>query len=89
MPSAMGIECGDDPQSEAGPTICINNGSGQSRYVVEEHPIGEPRRLRIITIGAGASGLNMARQLELHMKNVEHIIYEKNSGVGGTWFENR
>ncbi|KAL2419678.1 FAD-binding monooxygenase tazF [Exophiala dermatitidis] len=58
-------------------------------YEVTEKPLGEPRKLRVITIGAGASGLNMARQIESHMKNVEHIIYEKNEDVGGTWFENR
>lgn len=58
-------------------------------YEVTEKPLGEPRKLRVITIGAGASGLNMARQIESHMKNVEHIVYEKNEDVGGTWFENR
>jgi ribulose 1,5-bisphosphate synthetase/thiazole synthase len=58
-------------------------------YAIEEHSLGDPRHLRIVTIGAGAAGLNMARHLELHMKNFEHVIYEKNSDVGGTWFENR
>ncbi|RDL35489.1 Uncharacterized protein BP5553_07420 [Venustampulla echinocandica] len=68
-----------------------NNGlaNGHADYLVEEHVLGDPRHLRIVTIGAGAAGLNMARQLELHMQNFEHVIYEKNSDVGGTWFENR
>jgi ribulose 1,5-bisphosphate synthetase/thiazole synthase len=61
------------------------NGTG---YAIEEHPLGEPRHLRIVTIGAGAAGLNFARHLNLYLKNVEHVIYEKNSDVGGTWFEN-
>lgn len=64
-----------------------SNGNGE--YVIEEHVLGDPRHLRIVTIGAGAAGLNMARHMELHMKNFEHVIYEKNSDVGGTWFENR
>jgi hypothetical protein len=81
---AMAInKVGQESQSHEGK-------NGHSGYTaVEEHDLGEPRPLRIVTIGAGAAGLNMARHLELHMKNVEHIIYEKNADVGGTWFENR
>ena len=63
--------------------------NGTADYTVMEASLGIPRHLRIITIGAGASGLNMARHVELHMTNVEHVIYEKNEDVGGTWFENR
>ena len=58
-------------------------------YAVTDKPLGTRRPLRIITIGAGASGLNLARHIDLHMDEVEHIIYEKNEDVGGTWFENR
>jgi hypothetical protein len=58
-------------------------------YVVEEHPLGEPRKLRVITIGAGASGLNIAYQIGKHMKNIDLQLYEKNNEVGGTWLENR
>ena len=58
-------------------------------YHIREQRLGEPLELRIITIGAGASGLNLAYQLKKHMRNFTHVIYEKNSDVGGTWFENR
>lgn len=58
-------------------------------YVVTEAPLGTSRAIKVITIGAGASGLNLARHIELHLQNVEHVIYEKNPEVGGTWFENR
>jgi hypothetical protein len=62
---------------------------GTPAYTVDEKPIGTPRPIRVIAIGAGASGLNFARQIELHMPNVDLTIYEKNADVGGTWFENR
>jgi monoamine oxidase len=58
-------------------------------YSVSEVPLGTPRKLRIIMVGGGASGLNTARHMELHMENYELQIYEKNADIGGTWFENR
>lgn len=58
-------------------------------YVVPDKRLGEPRHLRVIAIGAGASGLNLARQIDQHMNNVDLTIYEKNPEVGGTWYENR
>ncbi|KAI0555046.1 hypothetical protein F4679DRAFT_149133 [Xylaria curta] len=58
-------------------------------YSVLEQPLGTAKHVRIVGIGAGASGLNMIRTLRRNLKNYEHIIYEKNSKVGGTWFENR
>lgn len=63
--------------------------NGTPMYIVEEKPLGTPRPLRVIAVGAGASGLNFARQVELHMTNVDLTIYEKNPDVGGTWYENR
>lgn len=78
---APGIEILDEEQE----TVRVN-GHG---YEVTEAPLGTPRKLRVITIGAGASGLNLARQIEVHMGNVEHVVYEKNTDDGGTWFENR
>lgn len=60
-----------------------------SEYVVVPTELGSTRKLRIIIIGAGASGLNMVRHLGLHMENVEYVVYDKNADVGGTWFENK
>ncbi|KAH8662541.1 cyclohexanone monooxygenase [Xylariales sp. PMI_506] len=58
-------------------------------YVVSESPLGTPRHLRVAMVGAGASGLNMARHMELHMQNYTLTVYDKNTDVGGTWLENR
>jgi cation diffusion facilitator CzcD-associated flavoprotein CzcO len=63
--------------------------SGAQPYVVQEKPLGEPRPIRVVAIGAGASGLNLAHQVNQHMKNVDLTIYEKNDDIGGTWLENR
>lgn len=60
-----------------------------SKYIVSETPLGTARHVRIVTIGAGASGLNMIRTLRMKLGNYEHVVYEKNPKVGGTWYENR
>ncbi|KAF2653519.1 FAD/NAD(P)-binding domain-containing protein [Lophiostoma macrostomum CBS 122681] len=52
-------------------------------------PIHAQRHVRIICIGAGASGLLMAYKLQRHFKNFSLTVYEKNAEVSGTWFENR
>jgi cation diffusion facilitator CzcD-associated flavoprotein CzcO len=58
-------------------------------YRVLEQPLGTSKHVRIVGIGAGASGLNVIRTLRLNLTNYELVIYEKNEDVGGTWFENR
>jgi hypothetical protein len=41
----------------------------------------QPRRLRVIGIGAGASGLLLAYKLQRNFENVDLTIFEKNSGL--------
>jgi len=52
-------------------------------------PIHAERHVKIVCIGAGASGLLMAYKLQKHFENFDLTIYEKNSDISGTWFENR
>ena len=47
------------------------------------------RKLRVLTIGGGVSGILMAYQIQKQCGNIEHVIYEKNADIGGTWLENR
>ena len=47
------------------------------------------RKLKVLTIGAGLSGIQTAYQIQKNTQNVEHVIYEKNANLGGTWLENR
>lgn len=68
-------------------------------------PIHQERHVRVICVGAGASGLLFAYKIQRNFQNVNLTIYEKNpevSGLGflpwwqlmtvkvsGTWYENR
>jgi 4-hydroxyacetophenone monooxygenase len=54
----------------------------------EAPPTAEQRqRFAVVVIGAGMGGLNAAVQLQ--HAGIDFVVVEKNSGVGGTWFENR
>ncbi|QGG94461.1 flavin-containing monooxygenase [Actinomarinicola tropica] len=44
------------------------------------------RTFRVVVVGAGMSGLAAAHRLR--QAGVEVVVVEKNSDVGGTWFEN-
>lgn len=61
----------------------------KAAYTVHEQPLGTARHIRIVGVGAGASGLNLLRTLRLNLDNYEAVLYEKNADVGGTWLENR
>lgn len=52
-------------------------------------PIHQERHVRIICVGAGASGLLMAYKIQRHFQNFDLTVYEKNSEVSGTWWENK
>ena len=41
------------------------------------------RKLRVLTIGGGVTGILMAYQIQKWTPNVEHVIYEKNDDIGG------
>lgn len=59
---------------------------------VSEQPIFTPRRLRVICVGAGFSGLMLAYKYKYETPMDDYVdltIYEKNHDVGGTWLENR
>lgn len=60
-------------------------------YKLLEQPIGTRRSIRVVSLGAGYSGLMMGIMYNERMKhqNIEFVIYERNEDLGGTWFENR
>ncbi|TPX08646.1 uncharacterized protein E0L32_009835 [Thyridium curvatum] len=76
------------------PTTAEFNGGGtiedgDSTYKIRETPMGTKRKLKVIFMGMGCSGIDFARQLGRTMEDVKLIIYEKNEDLGGTWLENR
>ncbi|KAF2194076.1 FAD/NAD(P)-binding domain-containing protein [Zopfia rhizophila CBS 207.26] len=64
---------------------------GLGGYNIPDIVYNDPsnRKLKVLTIGAGFSGILMAYQIQKYCENVEHVIYEKNADLGGTWLENR
>lgn len=58
-------------------------------YKIKEQLCGAERPLRVVAVGAGASGICLAKYLPDQLHNVSLSIYEKNPELGGTWYENR
>lgn len=63
--------------------------NGDARNFQWNKPIAEAEKARVpvIIVGAGLSGIAMAYRLK--QAGLPFVIVEKNSGPGGTWFENR
>src|SRR6202012_721707 len=51
-------------------------------YTVRESPMGTKRKLKIIFMGMGCSGINFAHHLRRQMTDVELVVYEKNNDIG-------
>ena len=58
-------------------------------YRITEDPLHTKRQLRVVCVGAGAAGLQIAYKAERLLENIDLQIYEKNGDIGGTWLENR
>ncbi|KAI0198402.1 hypothetical protein F4808DRAFT_462870 [Astrocystis sublimbata] len=54
-----------------------------------DRPIHTERHVRVVIVGAGASGLLLAYKLQKDFSNLSITIYEKNPDISGTWYENR
>ncbi|KAF5023649.1 hypothetical protein F66182_4294 [Fusarium sp. NRRL 66182] len=57
-----------------------------------DEPAYKPRRIRIVCVGAGYSGLMLAYEAKYNKSLqgfIDLTIYEKNREVGGTWLVNR
>ena len=64
--------------------------SDRLAHAISRVPMRTPRAIKVICAGAGFSGLSFAHEVEAgNIPNCTLEVYEKNSTVGGTWFENR
>ncbi|EJD50391.1 FAD/NAD(P)-binding domain-containing protein [Auricularia subglabra TFB-10046 SS5] len=58
-------------------------------FSLGDFAIDEHRPLRVAVIGAGFSGIIAGIRIAQRLRNVQLVIYEKNAGVGGTWYKTR
>jgi hypothetical protein len=66
--------------------------NGENGYYRNEElggAIHTERSMRVIVIGSGASALCFAYKLQRSFENFSLKLYEKNSDISGTWYENR
>jgi hypothetical protein len=71
-----------------------NGTSSKSKFAIPLHQqlAFTPRKIRVITIGAGYSGLIIAHKFQHRYPEMQdmitHTIFEGRSEVGGTWLVN-
>ena len=58
-------------------------GHSKNGYTVPDYVLNDPvnRKVKVLTIGAGVSGIMLAYFIQKYNENVEHVIYEKNGAV--------
>ena len=59
------------------------------QFTIKNEPVENLRSLKVRVIGAGYSGIYLGIRIPQRLRNVDLQIYEKNDGIGGTWWENR
>jgi NAD(P)-binding Rossmann-like domain len=58
-------------------------------YTILEQPCGTKRPIRLIAVGAGASGIDLAHAVSTRTDKVDLTIYERLPEVGGCWYTSR
>lgn len=61
----------------------------EKEFSIRDVAVENFRPMRVVVIGAGFSGIYLGIKIPEWLRNVELTIYEKNAGVGGTWYENK
>jgi len=56
-------------------------------FTCKDAPVENQRPLKVRVIGAGYSGVYLGIRIPQRLRNIDLKIYEKNEGVGGTWWE--
>lgn len=79
----------NQPKSEYTEAKMSTTGSLKALPPLLDHCIDDYRRMTVIVIGAGMSGMLATIRLPQRIPNLDLTVYEKNEEVGGTWWENR
>lgn len=69
--------------------IYLNNPDPEHDVDISDQLFGSKRKLRVVLLGSGLSGINFFKFAEDKATNLEIRCYEKNEDIGGTWLENR
>ncbi|THV06458.1 FAD/NAD-P-binding domain-containing protein [Dendrothele bispora CBS 962.96] len=69
----------------------LENGFAASgtQFKLGEFASDEPRRMRVVIIGAGYSGITAGIRFLQRVRNLEMTIYDAYAGIGGTWYINK
>lgn len=78
------VEHGENSQTNG--EAQTNGADNKAQWHLHEAPVENQRPLRVIVIGAGYSGIYLGIRLPERLRNCEIVIYEKNAGMGGTWY---
>jgi len=77
-------EVADEAQANGGG---FDGDTTEAPFVLHDVPVENQRPIRVIVIGAGYSGVYCGIRIPERLRNCELVIYEKNAGIGGTWYE--
>ncbi|KAI0967454.1 flavin-binding monooxygenase [Xylaria arbuscula] len=58
-------------------------------FELKHEPLDDHRPMKVRVVGAGYSGIYLGIRIAQRLRNIDLQIYEKNEGVGGTWWVNR
>ncbi len=86
----------EHPQDASKPAIKTNGvvvsqgeitNDAKSAYTIPDTVLGQRRRVKVIFIGFGLTGIDFAYKAKSY-PDLDFQIYEKNPAAGGTWYEN-
>jgi 4-hydroxyacetophenone monooxygenase len=80
----LGYALAEDVPEEYGPLLAEEMGVASRDVEITHAP--DASQFRVLVIGAGLSGINVAIQLK--KSGVPFTLLDKNDGFGGTWLEN-
>ncbi|KAI1438324.1 flavin-binding monooxygenase [Xylaria sp. CBS 124048] len=58
-------------------------------FTLKDAPLDGHSRIKVRVVGAGLSGIYLGIRISQRLRNVDLQIYDRNAGLGGTWWENK